>query len=640
MRSSKIFAIFIALLLLFSINVFANENYEINYENEYQFNLDVHNDNSTFENDDLYNYLIEQSKAHNEIINVSDYQIPEDNAKAVITEFFLNEDVYYISSLTALSYENGYLKEIGVNYIFSQEEIVSYEKQLKSVVQEYTSKINDQWLDIEKILYTNIFICKKVDFGSENEYVSHTIVGALINGEATSDGYSKAFNYLLKNININSIIVTSLNSNSSWNMAEIDGIYYHIDCSRNDISGYGKTTYEYIFRSDEYMQDMGMEWVSDYTSIPDEEYDADWLFADTYLEYKDGYWYYLYNNTTTIELDRYSFIDSEPTYGTPMDELVSEEMAWSPGFTFDGTNFYASTNKDIYIITCDFDTAETTYEKYFSLKDEDKLIHSIEYVDGKMYYETTIIDSDGFTSEDTKTSNVYIKLLEISSNETDINIEKDGTYDLKLIKNPIDATEDVIWESLNMNIVTVDENGRIQGINKGNAQVTATFETLQVIYNITVNESQEPEPIEPDITTLKVENVDQFQVIMFTSKTTIESIINAQNFPILENSQYTIKVLDPNGNLKENWSEFIGSKNTIVVTKSGETVAEFKAIVRGDVTGNGILRMYDAFQILKDVILGKNFDSLDCIIRDHSSSGDRIVRMYDAFQYLKDAILA
>lgn len=333
MKSSKIFAIFIVLLLLFSITVFANENYEINYENEYQFNSDVHNDGSTFENDDLYNYLVKQSKEHNELIEVLDYQIPEANAKAVITKFFLNEEVYYVSSITAASYENGYLKEINVNYTLTQEEILNYEQQLNTVLQEYLSGVDSQWLDIEKILYTNIFVCKKVDFGSENDYISHTIVGALINGEATSDGYSKAFSYLLKNININSSIVTSLNSNSSWNMAEFDGVYYHVDSSKNDISGYGKTSYEYIFRSDAYMQNMGIEWTADYTSVPDEEYDADWFFADTYLEYKDGYWYYAFSDIYTLEIDRFDFITNTEEYGPAIEGIV-EEMAWTPRFYF------------------------------------------------------------------------------------------------------------------------------------------------------------------------------------------------------------------------------------------------------------------------------------------------------------------
>lgn len=638
MKSSKIFAIFIVLLFLFSVTVFANESYQINYENEYQFNEDVHKDGSIIENDELYNYLVEQSKAHNEVINILDYQISEANAKAVITKFFLNEEVYYVSSVTADTYENGYLKEIRVEYSLSQEEISSYEQQLDNILKEYLSGINSEWLDIEKIVYTDIFVCKKVELGTSNECISNTIVGALINKSATSEGYAKTFNYLLKKVNINSTIVTSLTSNMAWNMVEVDGTYYHIDCSKNDISGYGKTTYEYMFKSDNYMSEFVNEWVSDYTSTPAEEYDADWLFADTYLEYKDGYWYYLYNNFDTIELDRYNFVTANGDFGAQMNELVPEPLIWTPGFASDGTNFYASTDKDIYIISCDFEAGEASYEKYFSITDDKKVIYSIEYVDGKLYYSTTQIDDKGFTDESTMTLNVYVKLLDLTSDETTVSILKNETYDLKLTKNPIDATETVVWEALDTNIVTVDENGKIQGISKGNTQVTATSGNLKVIYDITVTED---EPEEPEtITTLETEIVNQYEIIIFNTRTTINSIINSQNFPVLENSEYSITVLDQDGNLKQNWEEFIGSKNTIIVSKADETKAEFKAIVRGDVTGNGILRMYDAFQILKDVIVGKTFDALDCIIRDHSSSGDRIVRMYDAFQYLKDAILS
>ena len=255
-----------------------------------------------------------------------------------------------------------------------------------------------------------------------------------------------------------------------------------------------------------------------------------------------------------------------------------------------------------------------------------------------MYYDTTEIDNEGFTTEDTKTSNVYVKLLGITSDETDITIEKDEIYNLKLIKNPVDATANIVWEALDTTIVSVDENGTIQGLDLGKTQVTATYGDLQVTYNITVIE---PQSVEPEIiTNFEVETVDQYDVIIFDTKTTIESIINSQNFPILDNSEYTITILDQNDDLKDDWTEYIGSKNTILVSKSGATVAEFKAVVKGDVTGNGILRMYDAFQILKDVIVGKSFDSLDSIIRDHKSSGDGIVRMYDAFQYLKDAIMS
>lgn len=647
MKSSKIIVTFAIFLLLFSITTLAAENYEINYENQYDFNYDIHNEGINVENDELFNYLIEQSKAGNEIIDVLDYQISETDAKAVITKFFLNEEVYYVSSVVANSYENGYLKNISLSYIYSQEEIATFENQLNDVVKNFISGFYDEWCDKEKVLYTDIFLCKNIEAGTENEISSHTIVGALINGSATSDGYAKAFNYLFKRINGKSEIVTSTNSTDTWNMAEIDGVYYHVDCFSNDIPGHGKTTYEYLIKSDYYMYDtIGREWVSDVTSEPVDEYDADWFYTEAYLQYIDGYWYYNYNNPDCIEIDRFSFETEEPEYGDPIEGIVPESIIWGPSLTYDGENFYASTNKEIYIVNFDFDTYEATYQKYFILEDENRVIYSIEFIDGKLYYDTTDLDSNGFTSEDSKTSNVYIKLIDMNSDETEITIEKDEIYDLSLIKDPIDSTENIKWESLDPEIVIIlNENGKIQGVSLGTTQVVATCHDLQIIYNITVKENNLPPnpPIPPEdleVTNLSVEDVEQYKVIIFNTKTVLNNVITVENFPVLVDDSYSIQVLDKDGNEKSDWSENIGSRNTIVVYKEGNIQAEFTAIVPGDVTGNGILRMYDAFQILKEVITGTQMDCLDNIIRDHSSSGDRIVRMYDAFQYLKEAIMS
>lgn len=644
MKSSKIIAIFIISLLFLSVTVLANENYEISYENHYELNKQIHDEGINVENEELFNYLVEQSKAHNELINVLDYNIPMTDAKAVITQFFLNEDVYYISSLAVESYEGDYLKEIRPTYIYSQDEINEYERNLEEVTNEYLSGIKDEWTDLEKVIYTNIFICKKAEFGNQNDYSTHTIIGTLLDKSAVSDGYSKTFKYLLKKVNVNSTIVTSVMNECSWNMFEIDGIYYHADCANNDIPGYGKIMYEFIMKSDSYMMDYGFEWTADFVSEPKEEYDADWLYADTYLEYKDGYWYFLLNNLDFIEIDRYDFVNNEITYGTPIDGIVQEPLTWTPGFTTDGEKLYVSTNKEIYIVDYNFDTEEATYEKYFSLEGE-KLIYSIAYLDGKMYYDTTEIDENGFTSEDTKVTNVYVKLLDITSDETEITIDKASIYNLKLVKDPIDATANIEWISLDENIVIVDENGTIQAINSGTTQVKAIFEDKEVVYTITVNEGEEPLPPDPpedlEITTLNVEDVGEYKTITFDVKTTIDSIINTDNFPVLKDTSYTITILDQNGNLKEDWStNFIGSKNTILVKKGEETVAEFKAIVKGDVTGNGILRMFDALQMLKDLVASVSLDDLDTIIRDHSTSGDNAVKMYDILQFLKEAVMA
>lgn len=316
--------------------------------------------------------------------------------------------------------------------------------------------------------------------------------------------------------------------------------------------------------------------------------------------------------------------------------ILEIDLTWTPGFTYDGENFYISTNNEIYKVTVDFDTQESSYETYFSLDDETKLIYSIEYRDGFMYYDTTELDSDGNVDINTKTSNVISDLLSISSDETDVTVSQNSTYELSLIKYPTGSTGDIAWTSSDESVVTVDGNGKITGVSVGTATVTASYEDMQVVYNITVTEEVISE--EKELTTYETEIVDTYEIIIFDTKVTLESILTSDNFPVLEDSSYSIKVFDEDGNEKTDTSEYIGSKNTIIIYQNGTTKATYTAVVPGDVTGDGILRMYDAFQILKDVIASKTMDSLDCIIRDHSSSGDRIVRMYDAFQYLKDAI--
>ena len=43
--------------------------------------------------------------------------------------------------------------------------------------------------------------------------------------------------------------------------------------------------------------------------------------------------------------------------------------------------------------------------------------------------------------------------------------------------------------------------------------------------------------------------------------------------------------------------------------------------------------MYDAFQILRDIILGRDMVELESLIRDYNDDG--ILRMYDAFSFLR-----
>ena len=96
-----------------------------------------------------------------------------------------------------------------------------------------------------------------------------------------------------------------------------------------------------------------------------------------------------------------------------------------------------------------------------------------------------------------------------------------------------------------------------------------------------------------------------------------------------------IEVLDINGNILEDGKK-IGSRSVITVyDKDGNELVTVTVAVKGDVSGNGELALFDAFKILIGTLTdpdGKNLDVYDYLIRDYN--GDGYVQLFDAFKFL------
>lgn len=142
----------------------------------------------------------------------------------------------------------------------------------------------------------------------------------------------------------------------------------------------------------------------------------------------------------------------------------------------------------------------------------------------------------------------------------------------------------------------------------------------------------------PTITTVETKDVtvndESVEVMPVGKGTDISNFINEENFPII--NTYTITVYDASGNEKAE-TEKLGSRNIIKITNSaGDVLAEYTVIVPGDVTGNGEVKMYDSFVILKGTLFSGSLDAIETLIRDYNKDGS--VKMFDAFAFLKQAL--
>lgn len=69
-----------------------------------------------------------------------------------------------------------------------------------------------------------------------NAPYAHNAYGALVDGKAVCDGYTKAFQYLLQRVGIQSFMVTGIGNGvkHAWNIVRIDGKYYNVDLTWDD----------------------------------------------------------------------------------------------------------------------------------------------------------------------------------------------------------------------------------------------------------------------------------------------------------------------------------------------------------------------------------------------------------------------
>lgn len=103
--------------------------------------------------------------------------------------------------------------------------------------------------DLEKVLSIHDYLCEKIWY-NENDSDAHNICGALLEEECVCDGYAKAFNYLCYNNGIKSVIyfgtVDGYDDHHSWNGVLIDGSWYYVDVTWDDLYCPGTCKYEHF----------------------------------------------------------------------------------------------------------------------------------------------------------------------------------------------------------------------------------------------------------------------------------------------------------------------------------------------------------------------------------------------------------
>lgn len=159
--------------------------------------------------------------------------------------------------------------EFAPSYTQTRKERKQTQQQIDVVVDKWLSGIAITDTDYDKVKYVYNLLSTKVEY-AEGAPDSQNIVSVFLKGKTVCQGYACAAQYLLRQLGIESTIVTgtALGNAHAWNLFQMDGEYYYMDVTWGR-GRYVEETVEKFFVDYKYMAMTAEE--MRYSHIPNEE---------------------------------------------------------------------------------------------------------------------------------------------------------------------------------------------------------------------------------------------------------------------------------------------------------------------------------------------------------------------------------
>ena len=219
-----------------------------------------------------------------------------------------NMDVFYIDvekltlttrSLTALSIHNveisngsnsSYLKEN-----FQNQSVLIEKLDLLETIKKEIDRQLEGFSDYDKIREVHNWLIDNIEYDVNlNADEPYSISGALTEGNAVSEGYSRSFKYIMDELEIPCVLVSGTGTNSNgeteshaWNYVQLDGNWYAVDVTWDDPiivgNGYvaedthyrhflrGQNTFGETHQPDGYLSQNSMEFT--FPTLSEEDYE-------------------------------------------------------------------------------------------------------------------------------------------------------------------------------------------------------------------------------------------------------------------------------------------------------------------------------------------------------------------------------
>ena len=187
--------------------------------------------------------------------SLSDYQITQ------AVEAYKNDhpETFWLKG-SSLFVPYGDTTSVKLDYTVQNDELIAAKKKFNIAVASVLKNL-PSGNDFEREEYINNYIidnCRYDEEAAENDDVQgneNDAYGALVDGKAVCEGYTRAFQLLCNKANIDCVLLsgTADSDNHAWNGVKIGGDWYQIDVTWDDVDDFIYDSHEYFNLTDSLM---------------------------------------------------------------------------------------------------------------------------------------------------------------------------------------------------------------------------------------------------------------------------------------------------------------------------------------------------------------------------------------------------
>lgn len=202
--------------------------------------------------EELFSYLTEKIRNYEEKIDISSFAKRNrwklsDVSSRLQQYYLLEPTLFFVNNRQIMIQHNeeNYLYQVQFDYLYGRERVKKMTEEMNKAAAKAIEGVTDDMSEAEKALAVHDYLV--VHNSYDHSMKNYSAYDCLVKQSSTCQGYSLAYIYVMRDLlGMECSVVISDSQNHSWNYLKVDGKWYHVDLTADDLTltAYGGKEYD------------------------------------------------------------------------------------------------------------------------------------------------------------------------------------------------------------------------------------------------------------------------------------------------------------------------------------------------------------------------------------------------------------